>query len=174
MTRTWINRLGLRRIYHGIIFWLFRSEICYVALLSLVTNTSFPRFQGSLRRHGPFVPRAWQWLPLPGRLLSAHPYWPPLLHAGLVLHLLSAQIGRDDNDATSSLSLCLLASNVILTLCICAVGGGRWWLRYHCQWDVGTLWRHATYRAHLHINAIMLLPPVYARRRRTSLTTVEC
>lgn len=96
-----------------------------MAPLSLVTNISCPRFQGSVPWHGPFVPCAWQWLPLPGRLLSAHPYWPPLLHAGLVLHLLSAQIRRDENDATSSLRLCSLASNIILTLCIFAVGGGR-------------------------------------------------
>lgn len=51
------------------------------------------RFQGSVPWDRPSVSFDWQWLSASGGLLPSHPDWPPLLHAGLLLHLLRMRAG---------------------------------------------------------------------------------
>lgn len=54
----------------------------------------FLRFQEPVWRCGqrPAVSYGWRRLPLSWRLLATHSYWPPLLHAGLILHLVRVPI----------------------------------------------------------------------------------
>lgn len=72
-----------------------KSNVWFVGLCPSVFQQLFflSRFQGPVPWDRPSVSYDWQRLSASGGLLPSHSYWPPLLHARLLLHLLRMSAG---------------------------------------------------------------------------------